>query len=76
MHTAELVDQAVQIMGGRRLAAETLGVTRVHIGLLVNGKTPVTAEMAMKIQLATKNKVVAEELRPDLPWREIRKAKR
>jgi DNA-binding transcriptional regulator YdaS (Cro superfamily) len=53
-----------------------LGCTRVHVGLMANGKTPVTAEFAMKIQLATKHRIVAEELRPDLPWREIRKSKR
>jgi DNA-binding transcriptional regulator YdaS (Cro superfamily) len=76
METTQLIDQAVEILGGRKKAADTLGCTRVHVGLMANGKTPVTAEFAMKIQLATKHKVVAEELRPDLPWREIRKSKR
>lgn len=71
-----LMDQAVEIIGGRRLAAEKLGCSRVLIGLMANGKTRVTAETAMAIQLATKHRITAEELRPDLPWREIRKAKR
>lgn len=72
----ELIDQAVEIIGGRRLAAERLGCSRVLIGLMSNGKTRVTAETAMNIQIATKHRITAEELRPDLPWREIRKAKR
>ena len=74
--TNPLIDQAVEIIGGRRLAAEKLGCSRVLIGLMANGKTRVTAETAMAIQLATKHKVTAEELRPDLPWREIRRSKR
>lgn len=71
-----LIDEAVDIIGGRRLAAEKLGCSRVLVGLMANGKATITAETAMLIQLATKHRITAEELRPDLPWREIRKSKR
>ena len=73
---AELLNTAIHLLGGRKRMADTIGCTRVHVGLMANGKTPVSAENAMRIQLATKHRVMAEELRPDLPWREIRAKKR
>lgn len=76
MQQSHLIEEAIEIIGGRRLAAEKLGCSRVLVGLMANNKTRVTAETAMAIQIATKHRVMAEELRPDLPWREIRKSKR
>jgi DNA-binding transcriptional regulator YdaS (Cro superfamily) len=76
MQQGHLIEEAIAIIGGRRLAAEKLGCSRVLVGLMANNKTRVTAETAMNIQIATKHKVTAEELRPDLPWKEIRKSKR
>jgi DNA-binding transcriptional regulator YdaS (Cro superfamily) len=70
------LEQAIEIVGGRKALADAIGCTRIHVGLMVTGKTPVTAENALRIQMATKNRVLAEDLRPDLPWRITRAKKR
>lgn len=67
----EALKKAIDILGGRRQVASAIGVTTQLVGLMVRGKTPVSAEQAMLIQLATGHKVKAHELRPDLPWAAI-----
>lgn len=74
--TRQLFEKAIEIVGGRRVMAEKLGKTVAYIGQVLNGKTPIQAEIAMSIQVLTKNAVTAQELRPDLPWKEVRRPKR
>lgn len=71
-----VLEQAIEIVGGRKALADEIGCTRVHVGLMVTGKTPCSAENALRIQLATKNRIMAEEIRPDLPWNLVRAKKR
>ena len=62
------LEVAVKKMGGNKALAEAIGVSSQLISLMLRNKTPVSAEQAMLIQLATEHEVKAWELRPDLPW--------
>lgn len=58
------VRRAIELLGGVRKAAKTLGVSPTAIyKWLDNG---VTAERAIEIERATNGEVKREELRPDL----------
>lgn len=64
----EAIEKAIDIVGSRIKLARELECTPQLVGMMVNGKTAITAEHAMKIQLATNHRVMAYDLRPDLPW--------
>ncbi len=73
--TRKKIAEAVEIAGSRAALARKIGMTAQLVGLIADGKARVTAEVAIRIQVATHNRVLASELRPDLPWAEIRKPK-
>lgn len=64
----EPIEKAIEIIGSRSKLARELGCTPQLVGMMVVGKTVITAEHAMKIQIATGHEVKAHELRPELPW--------
>lgn len=74
------IKRAVLHLGGQAKTAEILGKVQSRVSDYVrSGKPP--AEVCIKIELATKGKFTAEQLRPDLAdafkaFRAGRKAKR
>lgn len=72
----ESLGEAIQMFGCKSRLAEKIGYTSQLVGMWTSGKTRISAEAAIRIQIATQNAVMAYELRPDLPWREIIKPKR
>lgn len=52
--------------GSKTILAERLGITLTWLGLLVSKKRRPSAELAKKIEKATKGQVSASTLRPDL----------
>lgn len=67
MDTIKLIEKAIDICGGTQLAlAERTGLTQAAVSHLATGKSGVSAETAMKIDVATGGAVSRHDLRPDL----------
>lgn len=48
--------------------AEAMDCSQARISKLANGQSPITADIAIEIQMLTKGKVKASDLRPDIKW--------
>lgn len=64
MQLKEYFDSDVR--GAKQEMAEYLGITKTWMSLLISGKKRPSAELAKKIELATRRLVKRKELRPDL----------
>jgi DNA-binding transcriptional regulator YdaS (Cro superfamily) len=52
--------------GAKQELAARLGITPTWMGLLISGRRQCSAELAKRIEKATKGKVTRKDLRPDL----------
>lgn len=48
--------------------AQAMECSQARISKLANGQSPITADIAIEIQMLTKGKVKASDLRPDIKW--------
>lgn len=60
------VDRAVKALGSQAKLAQEVGCSQQQISLLLTTAKGITAEMAIKIDLATKGLVSKHDLRPDI----------
>lgn len=72
----QALEKAIALLGSRSALARKIGYTPQLIGMMVNGKARISAEVAMAVQIATDHAVMVYELRPDLPWQEIMQPKK
>jgi DNA-binding transcriptional regulator YdaS (Cro superfamily) len=72
----DALEKAIAILGSRSVLARKIGYTPQLIGMMINGKARISAEVAMAVQIATDHSVMVYELRPDLPWLEIMQPKK
>lgn len=61
-----LLARAIRLVGGQRPLADAAGVRQQTISKMLNEILPVSAEVAVGIEVATKGKVTRRMLRPDL----------
>lgn len=61
----EVFEKAICLMGGQIKMAEVLGRTQASISKIKTGKQSITIELAIKIQNATEDQILASDLRPD-----------
>lgn len=67
MDRSELIKQAIEVCGGTQKAlADAIGLTQPGVHWLLYGDGQVSAETAIKIDMATKGRVRKEALRPDI----------
>ena len=52
--------------GSKKLFSEKIGITQTYLGLLLRKARRPSAELAKRIEKATKGEVTAATLRPDL----------
>lgn len=62
-----LIEQAIQQFGSQEKLAKACGVKQASIWQAKEAGRA-SAELSMAIEQATGGKVLARELRPDLPW--------
>jgi DNA-binding transcriptional regulator YdaS (Cro superfamily) len=62
-----LLDQAIAIYGSQAKLAKACGISQQSLAAarLANR---VSAQLAMKIEVAVSGQILARDLRPDLPW--------
>lgn len=60
------IKKAIKILGSQKKLADALGVTQPFASLVLNEIKPIPPALCMKIQHATKGKVTALMLRPDV----------
>ena len=67
MHDIDAIHRAIEVCGGKRSQlAKQLGVSWQQVELWVKGRSIVTGERAVMIEVITKGEVKREEVRPDL----------
>lgn len=62
-----LIEQAIEIAGSQQKLADACGVKQASIWQAKEAGRA-SAELSMLIEQATGRKVLARDLRPDLPW--------
>lgn len=60
------VEAAVTLKGGQKKLAESMGCTQQQISYLLNEAKGISAEMAIRIEIATNKQIKRHQLRPDL----------
>lgn len=60
--------KAIDIVGGVTNLSLDIGVDHSLISKWLYGNSKIPAEYVIKIVAATKNKILADELRPDIQW--------
>lgn len=66
MKFRSLVQKAVDIKGSQQKLAEALDCSQQQISYLLNEAENISAEMAIKLEIATAGAVRSSDLRPDL----------
>jgi DNA-binding transcriptional regulator YdaS (Cro superfamily) len=66
MKTQAAIVVAVHLAGSQRKLAAASGVSQQQISKLLRGERPLSAEIAVAIEGATRGVVQREQLRPDL----------
>jgi len=61
-----LLLRAIKICGGQKLLADVAGVRQQTISRMLRGATPISAEVAVGVEIATRGKITRRKLRPDL----------
>ncbi len=62
----KVINSAINLMGSQQKLADACGVKQPSVWAWLHGKKKVSAENAMRIEIATKGKVPAYKIRPDL----------
>jgi len=62
----EYVQQAVEMAGSQRALADGLGISQQGVSYLLNGAVRCSAEMALRMERATKGKITRHDLRADI----------
>lgn len=66
MKFREHIQKAVELVGSQKALADQIGLSQQGVSWLLNDATQVSAEIAIKIERATRGEVSKEQLRPDL----------
>lgn len=68
--------KAAELMGGQASLARAMGVQPPTVNQWAKGDRPVPAERCPQIEAITSGGVRCEELRPDVNWAVLRRARR
>lgn len=66
MSHKELIEQAIEIVGGQKALAKEIGCTQQGVSYLLHKSNKVPGEVAVAIHRATRGQVSKADLRPDL----------
>ena len=66
MTQQELIETAVREHGSQAKLAGVLGCSQQLVSQMLTGRVRITAEMAVKLDVATGGKVSRHDLRPDI----------
>lgn len=66
------ISKAIDCLGSQDQLAKACDLTQAAISQYRTGSKRPSAEVAIRIEEATKGQVKAEDLRPDVPWHVIR----
>ena len=66
------ISKAIEIVGSQKQLAKAVDLTQAAISQYATGLKRPSAEVAIRIEAATKGRVRVEDIRPDLPWQVIR----
>lgn len=69
------ISKAINCLGSQDQLAKACDLTQAAISQYRTGAKRPSAETAIRIELATKGEVKADDLRPDIPWAEFRGTK-
>ena len=61
-----LIKRAITIAGSQKKLAAAIGLSQQGVSYLLNGAPRVTAEIAIKIEKATRGEIRRQQLRPDI----------
>ena len=70
------ISKAIDFFGTQTKLAKAVGLSQTIISEYLNGVKRPSAEIAIRIETATKGRVTVEDLRPDIPWHVIRGKRR
>ena len=66
------ISKAIDCLGSQEQLAKAVGLTQSAISSYVTSSKRPSAEVAIRIEAATHGAVLAEDVRPDVPWHVIR----
>lgn len=66
------ISKAIYCLGSQAKLAQAIGTTQTAISQFASGSKRPSAETAIRVEMATRGMVRAEEIRPDIPWHVIR----
>lgn len=66
------ISKAIEIVGSQEQLAKAVDLTQAAISQYATGLKRPSAEVAIRIEAATKGRVRVEDIRPDVPWHVIR----
>ena len=66
------VARAIDCLGTQEKLAKAIDLTKAAISQYATGLKRPSAEVAIRIEAATRGRVRVEDIRPDVPWHVIR----